>query len=137
MCSQLKGLSPGQTKICQLYQDHMPLVSQGAEIGIKECQWQFTGRRWNCSTVDDTSVFGPVINIGKSIPFFLLPLLREHLNPVSKLSSGSLILLIITWKLRMIFTKCFWKVVYYLLIGISPSDIFSVKLLPGRFRENC
>ncbi|KAL8585853.1 Protein Wnt-5a [Nucella lapillus] len=64
MCTQLKGLSPGQIKFCQLYHDHMPAIGRGAQMGIGECQWQFRFRRWNCSTVDgDSSVFGPVLNI--------------------------------------------------------------------------
>ncbi|KAK7496186.1 hypothetical protein BaRGS_00012596 [Batillaria attramentaria] len=63
MCTQLKGLSPGQIKFCQLYHDHMPSIGRGAQMGIGECQWQFRFRRWNCSTVDDSSVFGPVLNI--------------------------------------------------------------------------
>ena len=70
VCNQIRGLSPGQTKFCQLYQDHMPHVSRGAELGIGECQWQFRARRWNCSTFDnDSSVFGPVIEICKYIQF--------------------------------------------------------------------
>ncbi|XP_013395197.1 protein Wnt-5b [Lingula anatina] len=63
LCSQLPGLSVQQTKLCQTYQDHMPAISRGARLGIRECQRQFMERRWNCSTVDDASVFGPVINI--------------------------------------------------------------------------
>ena len=64
-CAAVSGLSPGQNKFCQLYQDHMPSVSRGAQIGIRECQWQFRNRRWNCSTVDDSSVFGSVTEGGK------------------------------------------------------------------------
>ncbi|CAH1784942.1 unnamed protein product [Owenia fusiformis] len=63
VCTHLRGLSPGQTKLCQLYQDHMPAVSRGAKLGIHECQYQFRNRRWNCSTVDDDSVFGPITEI--------------------------------------------------------------------------
>lgn len=63
ICGQVRGLSPGQTKLCQLYQDHMASVSRGAQMGIHECQWQFRFRRWNCSTVADSSVFGPVVDI--------------------------------------------------------------------------
>lgn len=65
VCSQLPGLSPGQRKLCQLYQEHMAYIGEGAKTGIKECQYQFRQRRWNCSTVDNTSVFGRVMQIGK------------------------------------------------------------------------
>ncbi|XP_068442413.1 protein Wnt-5b isoform X2 [Clinocottus analis] len=64
LCSQLSGLSQGQRKLCQLYQDHMVYIGDGAKTGIKECQYQFSQRRWNCSTVDNTSVFGRVMQIG-------------------------------------------------------------------------
>ncbi|KAM9311450.1 protein Wnt-5b [Gastrophryne carolinensis] len=64
LCSQLSGLSPGQRKLCQLYQDHMVYIGEGAKTGIKECQHQFKQRRWNCSTVDNASVFGRVMQIG-------------------------------------------------------------------------
>ncbi|KAJ3612522.1 hypothetical protein NHX12_020797 [Muraenolepis orangiensis] len=64
LCSQLSGLSQGQRKLCQLYQDHMTYIGDGAKTGIKECQYQFRQRRWNCSTVDNTSVFGRVLQIG-------------------------------------------------------------------------
>jgi len=65
LCSQLTGLSQGQKKLCQLYQDHMVYIGEGAKTGIKECQYQFRQRRWNCSTVDNTSVFGRVMQIGE------------------------------------------------------------------------
>lgn len=67
LCSQLVGLSKGQKKLCQLYQDHMQYIGEGAKTGIRECQYQFRHRRWNCSTVDNSSVFGRVMQIGKSI----------------------------------------------------------------------
>jgi len=63
LCSRIKGLSPGQQKLCMLYTDHMVHVGRGARSGIGECQFQFRHRRWNCSTVDDTTVFGPVLSI--------------------------------------------------------------------------
>ena len=65
VCSQLPGLSPGQRKLCQLYQEHMSYIGEGAKTGIRECQHQFRQRRWNCSTVDNASVFGRVMQIGK------------------------------------------------------------------------
>lgn len=64
VCSQLPGLSPGQRKLCQLYQEHMAYIGEGAKTGIRECQHQFRHRRWNCSTVDTASVFGRVMQIG-------------------------------------------------------------------------
>lgn len=70
LCSQLAGLSQGQKKLCHLYQDHMQYIGEGAKTGIKECQYQFRHRRWNCSTVDNTSVFGRVMQIGRK-PFHL------------------------------------------------------------------
>ncbi|KPM09690.1 Wnt-5b-like protein [Sarcoptes scabiei] len=62
-CSELNGLSKGQTQLCNLYQDHIPHIGRGARLGINECQYQFKSQRWNCSTVDDSSVFGHVLNI--------------------------------------------------------------------------
>src|SRR5205085_182385 len=59
------GLSKGQQQLCQLYKDHMALVGRGAKESISECQYQFRTSRWNCSTVDDNSVFGPILTSGK------------------------------------------------------------------------
>lgn len=63
-CQKLPGLSAGQNRLCQLYGDHMVAVAMGARQAVKECQHQFKHRRWNCSVVDDVSVFGPVSKIG-------------------------------------------------------------------------
>lgn len=60
-CAALQG----QRKLCQLYQDHIAYIGEGARMGIKECQYQFRQRRWNCSTVDNSSVFGRVMQIGE------------------------------------------------------------------------
>lgn len=92
VCSQLPGLSPGQRKLCQLYQEHMVFIGEGARSAIKECQYQFRQRRWNCSTVDNTSVFGRVMKIGRSTqrragagrrpaaPVQLSPFLQVHMQ---------------------------------------------------------
>lgn len=71
MCHRVQGLSPTQAKLCQLYFDHMPSVSIGAQLGIIECRNQFQFRRWNCSSHDSESAFGPVIQKGKIRSSFL------------------------------------------------------------------
>lgn len=82
MCIQLKGLSLGQQKLCSLYHDHMPSIGAGAQMGIRECQYQFRFRRWNCTTIKgDSSVFGPVLQIGMydtAINFIIVFFFYEH-----------------------------------------------------------
>lgn len=67
-CSKLVGLSKGQQQLCQLYKDHIPHIGRGAREGITECQFQFMNRRWNCTTFDDDSVFGPILKSGLYSP---------------------------------------------------------------------
>ncbi|KAF5287251.1 hypothetical protein FQA39_LY15979 [Lamprigera yunnana] len=55
-CQKLPGLSAGQGKICQLYQDHMTAVANGAHQALLECRHQFQHRRWNCSILDELNV---------------------------------------------------------------------------------
>lgn len=68
---RIKGLSAGQEKLCMLYTDHMVHVGRGARNGIGECQFQFRDHRWNCTTVKDTTVFGPVLSIRESLSLSL------------------------------------------------------------------
>ena len=71
MCISLTGLSLGQQKLCTLYHDHMQSIGRGAQMGIRECQFQFRNRRWNCTTIQgDSSVFGPVLEIGELLIVF-------------------------------------------------------------------
>lgn len=65
-CNTLTGLSKGQAQLCVLYKDHIPHIGRGARQGINECQFQFKTRRWNCSTTDDQTVFGPILGTGMS-----------------------------------------------------------------------
>lgn len=64
-CHLLPGLSSGQSRLCQLYTDHMTAVAAGARQALSECKHQFQHRRWNCSLIDDVNVFGPVLSIGE------------------------------------------------------------------------
>ncbi|XP_066995957.2 protein Wnt-4a [Anabrus simplex] len=63
-CSRLQYLAPEQRTICSLSHNTLSAVSNGAKMGIDECQHQFRMSRWNCSTfANNTSVFGGVLNI--------------------------------------------------------------------------
>uniref|UniRef100_A0A2M4CIM5 Protein Wnt n=1 Tax=Anopheles darlingi TaxID=43151 RepID=A0A2M4CIM5_ANODA len=64
LCYSVSALSGGQQKLCAQHTSIMPAISRGARAAIQECKHQFRNRRWNCSTVDDVSVFGPISNIG-------------------------------------------------------------------------
>jgi wingless-type MMTV integration site family protein 5 len=53
--------------MCTLKPDVIPSVSQGATIAIKECKQQFHHERWNCSTSNDATVFGRLLEIGEFV----------------------------------------------------------------------
>ncbi|KRX48256.1 Protein Wnt-1 [Trichinella murrelli] len=55
-CRQMHYLVARQRELCQLSKNLLAIVSQGAQMGLKECQSQFAGRQWNCSTFFDSSV---------------------------------------------------------------------------------
>lgn len=65
LCGSIPGLVPKQLRFCRNYVEIMPSVAEGVKIGIQECQHQFRGRRWNCTTVNDNlAIFGPVLDKG-------------------------------------------------------------------------
>uniref|UniRef100_A0ACB8FWD2 Protein Wnt-3a n=1 Tax=Sphaerodactylus townsendi TaxID=933632 RepID=A0ACB8FWD2_9SAUR len=65
LCGSIPGLVPKQLRFCRNYVEIMPSVAEGVKIGIQECQHQFRGRRWNCTTVNDSlAIFGPVLDKG-------------------------------------------------------------------------
>lgn len=66
LCSSIPGLVPKQLRFCRNYVEIMPSVAEGVKIGIQECQHQFRGRRWNCTTVNNSlAIFGPVLDKGE------------------------------------------------------------------------
>ena len=68
LCGSIPGLVPKQLRFCRNYVEIMPSVAEGVKIGIQECQHQFRGRRWNCTTVtDNLAIFGPVLDKGKGV----------------------------------------------------------------------
>ncbi|KAK2085846.1 hypothetical protein P7K49_035271 [Saguinus oedipus] len=66
LCASIPGLVPKQLRFCRNYVEIMPSVAEGIKISIQECQHQFRGRRWNCTTVHDSlAIFGPVLDKGQ------------------------------------------------------------------------
>ncbi|CEF70727.1 Protein Wnt-4 [Strongyloides ratti] len=62
-CKNIKGLTKKQIKFCKKNLDAMTSVARGAIEAYSECQYQFKGRRWNCSLIDPETkeVFPEVI----------------------------------------------------------------------------
>lgn len=66
LCGSIPGLVPKQLRFCRNYIEIMPSVAEGVKLGIQECQHQFRGRRWNCTTIkDNLAIFGPVLDKGR------------------------------------------------------------------------
>ncbi|XP_033628861.1 proto-oncogene Wnt-3-like [Asterias rubens] len=64
-CRNIPGFQNRQLRFCEQNEEFVPTVAEGANKGIVECQFQFKGRRWNCTTIDgDESVFGKVLQRG-------------------------------------------------------------------------
>ncbi|KAG8509302.1 Protein Wnt-3a, partial [Galemys pyrenaicus] len=65
LCASIPGLVPKQLRFCRNYVEIMPSVAEGVKVSIQECQHQFRGRRWNCTTVSHSlAIFGPVLDRG-------------------------------------------------------------------------
>ncbi|XP_024416371.2 protein Wnt-3a [Desmodus rotundus] len=63
LCASIPGLVPKQLRFCRNYVEIMPSVAEGIRISIEECQHQFRGRRWNCTTINNSlAIFGPVLD---------------------------------------------------------------------------
>uniref|UniRef100_A0A914XGT7 Protein Wnt n=1 Tax=Plectus sambesii TaxID=2011161 RepID=A0A914XGT7_9BILA len=48
-CNQMHYLVDRQRQLCTLSKNMLSVVSKGAQMGLEECQTQFSGRHWNCS----------------------------------------------------------------------------------------
>lgn len=60
-CTGVPGLVYRQIEMCKNNPDAILCVGEGVRRGIYECQSQFRYERWNCSTIQSDSVFGPVL----------------------------------------------------------------------------
>ncbi|GFW81753.1 protein Wnt-7b [Trichonephila clavipes] len=69
ICSKIPGLTPAQQRLCQERPDLIVAVGDGARMGIAECQKQFRYKRWNCTAIGSSYVFGHVVII--ALPDFL------------------------------------------------------------------
>jgi wingless-type MMTV integration site family protein 4 len=59
-------LTKKQKLICKRNIEVMDSVRIGADKAVRECQYQFMERRWNCSTIDKKRIFGKILNEGLS-----------------------------------------------------------------------
>jgi hypothetical protein len=62
-CDQIAVFAPQQRQLCLKSKNILDIISKGASMGIEECQYQFLDRRWNCTTFNNTSVFGKVLQL--------------------------------------------------------------------------
>uniref|UniRef100_A0A452HDJ5 Protein Wnt n=1 Tax=Gopherus agassizii TaxID=38772 RepID=A0A452HDJ5_9SAUR len=46
----LVSSEPSQAELCQTEPDIVQEVAKGAKLGVRECQYQFRFRRWNCTS---------------------------------------------------------------------------------------
>lgn len=69
ICSKIPGLTPAQQRMCQERPDLIVAVGDGARMGIAECQKQFRQKRWNCTAIGSSYVFGHVVVVGKYVKY--------------------------------------------------------------------
>ncbi|KAH3837426.1 protein Wnt-4-like [Dreissena polymorpha] len=62
-CDNSPYLDATQRELCRKEKRLLDVIGAGASMGIEECKFQFKGRRWNCTTFNNTDVFGNVIKI--------------------------------------------------------------------------
>lgn len=49
------GLTLEQRRFCQENRDLMPTIRYGANLAVKQCEYQFQFRKWNCSVPEKDS----------------------------------------------------------------------------------
>ncbi|XP_070558830.1 protein Wnt-16-like [Ptychodera flava] len=71
VCNDVPGLVNEQKDVCKSKPQTISSVSEGARLGIKECQKQFERERWNCSTTEEENVFGKIMDEGNRETAFI------------------------------------------------------------------
>ncbi|CAG2228230.1 WNT16 [Mytilus edulis] len=74
-CNTVPGLVLEQLDLCQRNPESLLCVSEGARQAIHECQNQFRFERWNCTTSQNYSVFGPIMTKGTRETAFIYSIL--------------------------------------------------------------
>jgi len=65
ICGKIPGLTYKQRLLCAAKPDAMVAISNGAKLGLAECQEQFKNHRWNCTAIGSRNGFGHVVVVGK------------------------------------------------------------------------
>ncbi|KAJ8954447.1 hypothetical protein NQ318_011123 [Aromia moschata] len=61
VCRTVPGLTKSQIELCYQQPDSTSVALEGLNEAVKECQYQFQGHRWNCSSLA-TKGGNPYIN---------------------------------------------------------------------------
>lgn len=80
ICRKTKRLAGKQAELCQTEPEIVQEVAKGARLGVRECQYQFRFRRWNCTShskyfgkILQQGEWGRVCRLGRLLPFGILP----------------------------------------------------------------
>lgn len=86
ICRKAKRLAGKQAELCQTQPEIVREVAKGARLGVRECQYQFRYRRWNCTS--HNKYFGKILQQGEWWPsrmvllgesFMLFPLVVNQI----------------------------------------------------------
>lgn len=70
ICRKTKRLAGKQAELCQTEPEIVQEVAKGARLGVRECQYQFRFRRWNCTS--HSKYFGKILQQGEQCSFCCL-----------------------------------------------------------------
>uniref|UniRef100_A0A9W3GNM6 Protein Wnt n=1 Tax=Camelus bactrianus TaxID=9837 RepID=A0A9W3GNM6_CAMBA len=59
ICRKARRLAGRQAELCQAEPEVVAELARGARLGVRECQFQFRFRRWNCSS--HSKAFGRIL----------------------------------------------------------------------------
>lgn len=75
ICRKTKRLAGKQAELCQLEPEIVQEVAKGTKLGVRECQYQFRFRRWNCTS--HSKYFGKILQQGKASASSAFPFPRK------------------------------------------------------------